>query len=280
MSENPLQKLASLEVAPQIGTINMEGNSGADEAIQRAIEAAQRQINAQSMAVMPVAEHVRMIREDPKTGLLKQEAWQSELSQVIAEIEPDSKLTVYVADLDNFKTVNDKLGHSAGDELLKIVGDTFREVFRRTGDIVAHGSRDSDNVAQIARLGGDEFAVFSLVDGDKATENRTTDPEMLSGLQGERINQLLNEKLRGTKFAEHNVGVSLGAAGYRPGEDGQSTFARADLAMLQNKYKTKKEGITDNDRRRLQVIIPYLEQLGARIDGWLREAVFEQNTLE
>ena len=60
-------------------------------------------------------------------------------------------------DLDHFKYINDSLGHSVGDELI-----------RRTGVVLAERLRDSD---VLARLGGDEFAVI-LPEADRAEAER------------------------------------------------------------------------------------------------------------
>ena len=60
-----------------------------------------------------------------------------------------AKLAVLYLDLDHFKSINDTLGHQAGDELLKEVAQRFRHCLNE-GDL-------------IARLGGDEFAVVQTV---------------------------------------------------------------------------------------------------------------------
>lgn len=59
---------------------------------------------------------------------------------------PDAPATVLFVDLDNFKQVNDLLGHLRGDELLRSLGKTFRDVLRPT-DV-------------LGRIGGDEFILF------------------------------------------------------------------------------------------------------------------------
>jgi diguanylate cyclase (GGDEF)-like protein len=64
--------------------------------------------------------------------------------------------TVIYIDIDNFKTVNDTLGHSAGDSLLRLVSATIRDNIR-TADIVA-------------RLGGDEFALLLPESGSEAAQ--------------------------------------------------------------------------------------------------------------
>jgi diguanylate cyclase (GGDEF)-like protein len=61
---------------------------------------------------------------------------------------------VLYLDLDNFKAVNDRFGHSTGDELLRTVADTIRTRLRR--------------VDSVARLGGDEFAVLLPETGAEA----------------------------------------------------------------------------------------------------------------
>lgn len=86
-------------------------------------------------------------RKDFLTGVSNSRAF---LEQVAAEIERarryNHQLTLVYMDVDNFKSVNDQFGHSAGDELLRAIADTLRRNMRAT-DV-------------IARLGGDEFALL------------------------------------------------------------------------------------------------------------------------
>ncbi len=84
---------------------------------------------------------------DPLTGLPNRRAWDEETRRWASRGGPDStSLCLALFDLDHFKSINDRFGHIAGDEILCHVG-------RR----LAAGRRDSDVVA---RLGGDEFALL------------------------------------------------------------------------------------------------------------------------
>ncbi len=67
------------------------------------------------------------------------------------------KASILFVDLDEFKTVNDTLGHKEGDVLLQEAAETLRRTFRTCDTI--------------GRIGGDEFAVFMLHDGDDAADN-------------------------------------------------------------------------------------------------------------
>ncbi len=87
---------------------------------------------------------------DALTGLANRNLLHDRLHQAIAHAERQRlQLAVAFLDLDNFKYLNDSLGHSAGDELLKMVAQRLKTCVRE-GDTVA-------------RLGGDEF-VLVLVD--------------------------------------------------------------------------------------------------------------------
>ena len=88
---------------------------------------------------------------DPLTGLPNRSLFHDRLDHALQMRERyGTSVGVMVLDLDDFKLVNDNLGHSAGDDLLTMVGERLSDAVR-TGDTVA-------------RLGGDEFAV--LVEGD------------------------------------------------------------------------------------------------------------------
>jgi diguanylate cyclase (GGDEF)-like protein/PAS domain S-box-containing protein len=95
---------------------------------------------------------------DSLTGLFNRRRFEDELTRELASAERyDSKVAVLAIDLDDFKYINDSLGHSIGDELITRVGHAVRARLRRT-DV-------------LARLGGDEFAVIlPRIDHDGAME--------------------------------------------------------------------------------------------------------------
>lgn len=85
-------------------------------------------------------------RHDPLTGLANRTLFLEETDEAISRLIPGQMLAVMLVDLDNFKDVNDTLGHHFGDRLLA-------EVAGRLSDAVGPQS-------MVARLGGDEFAVL------------------------------------------------------------------------------------------------------------------------
>ncbi len=128
----------------------------------------------------------------------------------------DRRLAVHFLDLDNFKSVNDSLGHQAGDELL-------REVARRLRGLV-HGS------GVIARHGGDEFVI---VQTDKASGQPLTsyDVEHLA----ESIRQSVAEPYQLLGHELHLRG-SVGVAVYpEDGDSAEALLQHADAAMYQAK---------------------------------------------
>jgi len=83
---------------------------------------------------------------DALTDLPNRALFREQLEQALRRVQRGEQLAVLYIDIDEFKSVNDTLGHSVGDELLKAVADRLRGCLRKT-DIVA-------------RLGGDEFAII------------------------------------------------------------------------------------------------------------------------
>ncbi len=124
------------------------------------------------------------------------------------------KIAVLFADLDNFKFVNDTLGHHVGDELLVAVSDRLRKCLR---------PEDS-----AARLGGDEFAVL-LEDVEGVSE---------AALVAQRIIEELRTPfvLSGQEvFVTPSIGIALGEASQDMSKD---LVRNADVAM----YRAKEEG--------------------------------------
>jgi len=158
------------------------------------------------------AQHDAM--HDPLTGLPNRALLRMRLDQVAqGRRHDDGAVALLFLDLDNFKHINDSLGHDVGDALLVAVA-------RRLTDEI----RPSDT---IARLGGDEFAV--LVEGLGAD----TDIEQVA----ERLRVTLSTPVS-IDDRDLDVGASIGIAVWNGQDDIHSLLRSADLAM----YEAKRAG--------------------------------------
>ena len=154
----------------------------------------------------------RLAHFDPLTGLPNRALLNERLHHALERIRRNNgELAVMVLDLDGFKTVNDSLGHPAGDRLLQTVAERFLGVLR---------GEDT-----VARLGGDEFAVI-LEDirhgGDAAEVAR----------------KLLDALAAPVDIGGHSalVTASVGIALYpQDGDDTTALLRAADTAMYQSK---------------------------------------------
>jgi diguanylate cyclase (GGDEF)-like protein len=237
-------------------------------------------------AAVEAADNVKsLIDIDSKTGLYKQEAFFNHLGTTIAELSHQESVTLFVFDAKAFKTINDTLGHQAGDRLLAIFGKALSSSFVRASDIVAHGSRDNPDDRAIARFGGDEFAAYYVSKEESYPDEKRTsniDANQRALLQIEHINNNISEAIIGTEFEGLPVSLSAGftvlegadleQADQDPAAIAESIFVIADYNMFKSKYSDRLANITDDDRERLQAIIPYIESLGSRVEPWLKQA--------
>lgn len=155
------------------------------------------------------AEQTPAMHRDQLTSLPDRTALRSRLQRLFT-IQPDARVALLVLDLDQFKEVNDTLGHAQGDELLRIVAERLADV-AMDGDLVC-------------RLGGDEFALLLADDGPERAQLVAADletaiahPIVLDGVQIQ-------------------AGVSIGAScSPEHGTDADLLLQRADVAMYQAK---------------------------------------------
>jgi diguanylate cyclase (GGDEF)-like protein len=154
-----------------------------------------------------------LANHDALTGLPNRRQFNERLAEALQEV--GSNVAVLFLDLDQFKNVNDTLGHQAGDELLRSVTGRIREILRE-GDI-------------IARQGGDEFAV--LVKGKAAQ------PAYAEAL-ATRIIEAFAAPFELANY-HASVGVSIGiASAAAPTASADSLLKHADMAL----YKAKAAG--------------------------------------
>ncbi|VVE82953.1 sensor domain-containing diguanylate cyclase [Pandoraea sputorum] len=159
----------------------------------------------------------RLALEDPLTGLGNRRAihdmWQPVFTS--CKDRATSMAAVIIADLDDFKPVNDRYGHEAGDELLKVIAKRLRRAVR-----------ESD---LIARLGGDEFAMFL--------------PYLDNVHQAERICQRISDAVTEPMIRANEcirIGISIGASLYpRDGDDLVDLLRLADQALYRRKNAGK-----------------------------------------
>lgn len=212
----------------------------------------------------------KVIQLDRQTGLLNQATWVNDLKESLENLTPEQHIMVYVADLDGFKSVNDKFGHEAGDEVLKIASTSFKHVFKRSTDGIAHGERSQKNDG-IARLGGDEFAV-SVVKNINQNKNRQSESEYEMKVQIDKVNATFKSLLTDTIFANSGLNLSVGSAINEDSDTAETLFARADTNMFKAKYQNKLGAITESDYHQIVEVVKFLDSIGARVDNWLRIA--------
>ena len=154
---------------------------------------------------------------DELTGLANRASFCEQLERVLTGGEAErSSAAVLFLDLDDFKTVNDSLGHPAGDEVLRVVAGRLHALVRPTDTI--------------ARFGGDEFAI--LLRGIRSPQEATA--------TAQRVSEVLRDPfvLQGRRTV---VSVSIGVALPATHEDASVTalLRDADAAMYQAKRSGK-----------------------------------------
>jgi len=168
--------------------------------------------------VVELEDEMKRLSDEVSTDQLTQIANRRGLIQAF-EIErarlerTGGELSIGLLDIDNFKKLNDELGHSAGDEALKSLAAVVTKTLRPTD--------------RVARYGGEEFVVLLP----------STPP-----VEGEQVLTRLQRSLTGGLFMHKDkqifVTFSAGVTGYRPAERIEDSLERADQAL----YEAKRTG--------------------------------------
>ncbi|ODU09969.1 MAG: diguanylate cyclase [Rubrivivax sp. SCN 71-131] len=187
---------------------------------QQRMAAEQARASRLETQVRALEGELRKLSDEVSTDALTQVANRRGLVQAFAAEAarcgregPDSPLAVALLDIDNFKKLNDRLGHAAGDKALAALASAVREQLRP--------------VDHLARFGGEEFVV--LLPGTAADD-------ALQALT--RLQRALSAALFMHEQSEVFVTFSAGVTAWRPGESLEAALERADEAL----YEAKRSG--------------------------------------
>lgn len=251
----PIQQLG--QVSREIGEGNLEpviAVSSNDELgeLASSFREMAAQLKRSNESVSYLAYH------DGLTGLPNRAMFKKTLERAIADAEREKEqFALLFLDIDDFKVVNDTLGHEYGDELLRLISESLAHSVRGT-DYISRGEEQmKDDLGVLARLGGDEFMVLLPDLKDIHTA------EVVS----ERIIQALS-----LPFSVYGhdcyVGVSIGITIYPvDSTDVDELIKHADMAM----YKAKQEGKNNFQYFSASMNVAARERL--RMEDKLRKAV-------
>ena len=200
---------------------------------------------------------------DALTGLPNRQYFSSELRSCMDHArKTKSQFALLYIDLDHFKRINDTLGHTAGDELLKMVADRLERCLRSEDMLARHNTQEGTD-GNVARLGGDEFTL--IVRNADAVENIES-----------VANRIIERMKLPFEFSGHEFVVtpSIGIALYpADGNDEETLLKTADVAM----YQAKQAGRSGYSFCTETTSIRSLERLDLELD--LRRAL-EANQFE
>lgn len=157
---------------------------------------------------------LRLAETDQLTNLYNKVTTEKKIKEFIAQ-NPDTQSLLFVLDIDNFKKINDTMGHAFGDEVLRAIGRGLKMQFR-VSDI-------------IGRAGGDEFIIF--LKGLK-------DNEVIIR-EAKKVENFFKDFKAGTDYVKYSATASIGCAVFpRDAGDFDGMYKAADEAL----YKAKQRG--------------------------------------
>lgn len=145
-----------------------------------------------------------IVSQDPMTGLNNKKVLMKTISARMKNADSDRKMYLIMIDIDHFKEINDKYGHTEGDRALMLIVQSMK-----------HTSANMKYRAMIARYGGDEFSILGYADteADVAEYLYQLDAAVARDIKAQQLN--------------YELSVSLGCAVYEPSIQTVNEFVKA-----------------------------------------------------
>lgn len=203
--------------------------SGAKE-METANKKLEARLSASRQEIQELQQSLETVRSesltDPLTTLANRKFFDTELAKAIAEAKQSSEpLSLFMSDVDHFKSFNDKYGHVTGDQVLRLVAISVKQNVK--GQDIA------------ARYGGEEFAVALPKTGLRAALN------VADHIRRAVMTKELMKKSSGERLGR--VTVSVGVALLRPDDTPQSLIERADSCLYAAKRAGRNRVICESD---------------------------------
>jgi diguanylate cyclase len=199
----------------------VDGLLGATKAMEARTKALEDELQRSSHEVTDLKAKLDDVRKesltDPLTGIHNRKAFDQELTQAVEQARKEGQpLSLFMCDIDHFKSFNDTWGHQTGDQVLRLVGHCLSENVK---------GRDT-----AARYGGEEFVVILRQTGLEAAVRLAN--QIRSNVEGKKLVKRSTGDILGT------ITISIGVAQLHPGESPSSLVERADVCL----YAAKNAG--------------------------------------
>ncbi len=196
----------------------------------------QSELNSYSNEVSKLREDLEFVRNEARTdaltGLANRKYFDSFIDEAVRDaVENSEKLTLLIADVDNFKSFNDTYGHQLGDQVLKVVADILQD-----------NSKGRDLAA---RYGGEEFCV--ILPATKMEHGAILANQMRERVAAKKI----VKKSTGKQLRQ--ITMSFGVSEFRYDEPIADLISRADKAMYWAKQNGRNLVATETDLENINV---------------------------
>ena len=212
--DSAADQLGRDDVIPHLRAI-VENVASATRVMQTRNDALEQQLETSAMEVRNLNARIEEIHKesliDPLTGLTNRRGFETKLEEAATRrAGSNTSFCVLMGDVDHFKQFNEKWGHSAGDQVLRLVAQAFKSQ-----------TLDGDTVA---RIGGEEFVVI-LADTTLERAIHVAD-DICRAVSSKKVVRRATGETLGT------ITVSIGVARYEAGESINDMIERADACLL------------------------------------------------